>query len=223
VKILAVSKVEQVRQAILTEIVRGNLAPGERLFEAKLSKELGVSQATVNAALQDLHNQGLVTKLLNRSTNVNRYTSGDIYNLFSVRMILEPAASEAVAAAWSADAERTLLVCVEEMRRSARTADAGDWCIVDYSFHQEVYRLTGNPFLVQAGKAIAAAPFAYILCGQLQPLPADDYPSMAEEHYDMIGAMRAGPEAAGRITRELILKWHQHSMLVLKSAQRVAG
>lgn len=223
VKIVSISRVEQVRQAILTEIVRGHLSPGERLVEAKLSKELGVSQATVNAALQDLHNQGLVTKLLNRSTNVNRYTSEDIQNLFTARMVLEPAAAEAVARIWSSDAERALIKCVEEMRRSAHTNDAGDWCIADYRFHQEVYSLTGNRFLRQAGQAIAAAPFAYILCGRLQPLPADDYPSMAEEHYDMIAAMRAGPETAVRVTRERILKWHQHSMLVLNSAQRSAG
>src|ERR1039457_998226 len=67
------------------------LRPGERLLEAKLSKELGVSQATVNAALQDLHNQGLVKKNLNRSTNVSKYTLKDIENLFAVRMLLEPA------------------------------------------------------------------------------------------------------------------------------------
>jgi hypothetical protein len=37
-----------VQQAILTEIIRDRLAPGERLYEAKLSTELGVSQATIN-------------------------------------------------------------------------------------------------------------------------------------------------------------------------------
>jgi DNA-binding GntR family transcriptional regulator len=70
--IVAVTKVNQVRQAILEDIFSGKLRPGERLREAQLSKELGVSQATVNAALQDLHDQELVTKILNRSTTVAR-------------------------------------------------------------------------------------------------------------------------------------------------------
>ena len=74
------------------------------MLEAKLSKELGVSQATVNAALQDLHNQGLVTKLLNRSTNVSRYTLDDIEKLFAVRVLLEPAAVAGVSIAWSKEA-----------------------------------------------------------------------------------------------------------------------
>ena len=88
----------------MLQILCGTVRPGERLLEARLSKELGVSQATVNAALQDLHNQGLVTKLLNRSTRVSRYTLPDIEKLFKVRMLLEPAAVEAVSTAWSAEA-----------------------------------------------------------------------------------------------------------------------
>ena len=66
--ILAVTKAEQVCQATLKQIFAGVLKPGQRLVEARLSKELGVSQATVNATLQDLHSQGVVNKLLNRST-----------------------------------------------------------------------------------------------------------------------------------------------------------
>ncbi|MBV8820136.1 MAG: GntR family transcriptional regulator, partial [Acidobacteriaceae bacterium] len=86
-QIISFSKTEQVRQAILLQILSGHLRPGQRLLEAKLSKELGVAQATVNAALLDLHDQGIVTKLLNRSTNVNQYTANDIDKLFSVRLV----------------------------------------------------------------------------------------------------------------------------------------
>jgi len=32
----------------------------------------------------------------------------------------------------------------------------------DYTFHREIYRLSENPFLMQASQAIAAAPLAYI-------------------------------------------------------------
>src|SRR5258708_1968020 len=103
-----VTRIEQVRQIVLLRILSGALRPGERLLEAKLSKDLGVSQATVNAALQDLHNQGLVTKLLNRSTSVSRYTLDDLERLFAVRMLLEPAAAAAVAASWSPESEMRL-------------------------------------------------------------------------------------------------------------------
>src|ERR1700692_548354 len=160
-QIVTLTKAEQVRQAILLQILSGELRPGQRLLEAQLSKELGVSQATVNGALQDLHNQGLVTKLLNRSTNVSRYSRREIENLFAVRLVLEPAAAAAVSAAWSGDAKERLSEHVDLMRRAARKKDLAKFCLADYQFHQEVYRLTDNPFLIQACQAIAAAPFAY--------------------------------------------------------------
>src|SRR5579872_655774 len=115
-QITPLTVIEQVRRAVLQQILTGILRPGQRLLEAKLSKELGVSQATVNAALQDLHNQGLVTKLLNRSTNVSRYTLADIEKLFAVRILLEPAAVAAVSNAWSEEAQTCLMEQVDQMR-----------------------------------------------------------------------------------------------------------
>jgi DNA-binding GntR family transcriptional regulator len=215
--IVTLTKVEQVRHALLVQIISGALRPGQRLLEAKLSRELGVSQATVNAALQDMHNQGLVTKLLNRSTNVSRYTGAELENLFAVRMVLEPAAAEAAAHRWSAEAHTRLREQVDHMRRAARSRDLAGFGLADYTFHQELYSLTGNPFLVQASQAIAAAPFVYILCGHLGALPTD-YLALAEDHEDIILALEQGPEAAARITRSRIQDWRLHSLRALDSA-----
>ena len=217
-RIVTLTKAEQVRQAILIQILSGELRPGQRLLEAQLSKELGVSQATVNGALQDLHNQGLVTKLLNRSTNVNLYTRLEIENLFAVRLVLEPAAAAAVSAAWSTEANDRLSEQVDLMRRAARKKDLAKFCLADYQFHQEIYRLTGNSFLIQACQAIAAAPFAYILCDHLEALPTD-YIALAEDHQELIGAMKEGPEKAARLTRDRIEGWLNHSLRALEPVE----
>lgn len=202
---------------MLHQILSGDLRPGERLLEAKLSKELGVSQATVNAALQDLHNQGLVTKLLNRSTNVSRYTLADIEKLFAVRILLEPAAVAAVSNAWRPEARACLQEQVDQMRRAARAKDLAKWGLADCTFHQEIYRLSGNVYLMQAAQAIAAAPFAYILCDHLEALPTD-YLAMAEDHQDMVLAMAEGPENAAAVTRQHIEEWLSHSRRALAAA-----
>jgi DNA-binding GntR family transcriptional regulator len=219
-RIQTLSKTEQVRRAILIEILRGELRPGQRLIEAALSNELGVSQATVNAALQDLHNQGLVTKLLNRSTNINRYTDKEIRNLFSVRALLEPAAAAEVAGQWGAEAKERLEEQVRQMRSAARRRHRQDFCLADYTFHQEVYSLTRNSFLIQACQAIAAAPFAYILCDHLQALPTD-YAALAEDHQELIRAMEAGPEEAARTMRSCIEQWLSHSLSALTAVRAV--
>jgi DNA-binding GntR family transcriptional regulator len=220
-QIVTLTKAEQVRQVILLQILSGELQPGQRLLEAQLSKELGVSQATVNGALQDLHNQGLVTKLLSRSTNVNRYTRLEIENLFAVRLVLEPAASAAVSSSWTAKAKDLLSEQVDLMRRAARKKDKAKFCLADYQFHQEVYRLSGNSFLIQACQAIAAAPFAYILCDHLEALPTD-YVALAEDHQDLIAAMEAGPETACKVTRDRIAAWLNHSLHALEPTNTCA-
>lgn len=216
-KIEVLSKAEQVRRAILAEILSGRLRPGERLLEARLSKDLGVSQATVNVALQDLHQQGLVTKLLNRSTNVSRYTLADIERLFAVRVLLEPSAVAAVSAASSGIAQTRLGAQVDAMRQAARSRDLASFCIADYEFHQEVYRLSGNPFLEHAAEAIAAAPFAYVLCDHLQALPTD-YAALAEDHQEIIVAIARGPEHAAPVARAHIEQWLEFSRRALRDA-----
>jgi len=207
--------IEQVRRAIVQQILTGVLRPGQRLLEAKLSKELGVSQATVNAALQDLHNQGVVTKLLNRSTRVNRYTLADIEKLFAVRALLEPAAVAALSAAWSREAQACLQEQVDQLRRAASTNDLGKLGIADYTFHQEIYRLSGNPFLMQASQAIAGAPLAYILCDHVEALP-EDFLAIAEDHQDIVLAMAEGPETAARVTLKIIEASLNHSRRALQ-------
>ncbi len=215
--ISTITKVEHVRRAFLAQIFSGRLRPGQRLVEAKLALELGVSQATVNAALQDLHNQGIVTKLLNRSTNVCRYTQREIENLFSVRLILEPEA--AACAARSLKGVHTLNQYVDQMRSAARSNDLSQFCLADYSFHQEVYALSLNPFLIQACQAIAAAPFAYMLCDCPAVLPTD-YSSLAEDHQQIVASLQQGPDAAARFVRERIEIWRRHSTDALAAVSR---
>src|SRR3954447_2569903 len=134
-----VTKVEQVRRAVLHQLFSGALRPGQRLVEARLASELHVSQATVNAALQDLHSEGIVTKMLNRSTNVSRYSRREIENLFAIRLVLEPAASAAAARMTTSGAVAVLNGLIDQMRNAARSSDLPGFCIADYSFHQEVY------------------------------------------------------------------------------------
>lgn len=171
----------------------------------------------MNSALQDLHEEGIVTKLLNRSTNVSRYSLREIDNLFSVRLVLEPVAAAAASRLLTEDGLRLLNGHVEKMRYAASAKSLPDFCIADYGFHQEIYGLSMNPFFVQACRAIAAAPFAYILCDCVSALPTD-YASLAEDHQEIISALISGPEMASEVTRARIEVWRSHSMAALHAS-----
>lgn len=221
-QIVSSTKIEQVREAIVRQILSGELTAGQRLLEAKLARELNVSQATVNGALQDLHKQGLVNKLQNRSTNVCRYQQADLENLFEVRMVLEPLAVEAVSRRWSEDILAQLREKVDNMRRAARMKDVAKFSIADYAFHQEIYKRTGNAHLTTACEAISAGPLAFILCDGLRALPTD-YLALAEDHQDIVLAMQDGPAIANRVVRERLLEWRQHSLRVFAGSEPLSN
>jgi DNA-binding GntR family transcriptional regulator len=213
--IVPLTRVELVRQAILRHIFNGDLNPGDRLVEATLAKQLGVAQATVNSALQDLHSQGVVTKVLNRATRVSRYGRAEIEAMFTVRMILEPAAAAAAAANIETLGLDGLQSCFEQMLEAAKAQELSRFCLADYGFHQELYRLSCNRFLIQACQAIAAAPFAYILCDCHEPLPTD-YVSLANDHQEIISVLKTGPEPAAEFMRQKITIWRELSMQALE-------
>jgi DNA-binding GntR family transcriptional regulator len=179
-----------------------------------LAKQFGVAQATVNSALQDLHAQGIVTKELNRATRVSRYGRDELSAMFEVRSILEPAAAEAASRNVNRLGVGGLRRGFEGMQVAARAQDLAGFLLADYQFHQEIYRLTDNRFLQQACQAIAAAPFVYILCDCLAPLPTD-YSSLANDHLEVTEAIIEGPEKAAEVVRKKISTWLGWSIGIL--------
>ena len=220
--IVPLTRVEQVRQAILHQIFHGDLDPGDRLVESLLAKKFGVAQATVNSALQDLHSQGIVTKVLNRATTVSHYGCEELEAIFSVRAILEPAAAAAAARNVEKLGVEGLRRGFEQMQVAARAQDVARFLLADYEFHQEIYRLTDNRFLQQASQAIAAAPFAYVLCDCLEHLPSD-YLSLANDHLEVIEAILAGPEKAAEVVQNKIDLWLGWSTDILNGRQLQAA
>ena len=78
-----------IAQAIRDRIVAGELAPGERLVEARLSEELGVSRVPVREALRTLAADGVVTLEPRRGAAVTEYSTEHIQELVEVRATLE--------------------------------------------------------------------------------------------------------------------------------------
>jgi len=136
--------------------------------------------------------------------------------LFVVRAVLEPEVARMASGNITAKAIEQLRHHFEEMLRAVHTGELAKFYLADYNFHQQMYRLAHNPFMEQACRAIAAAPFAYLLCDFPGPTPRD-YPGIAEEHGQVIDALLEGPEAAVEVTKRNITKWLKWQMDFLSS------
>jgi DNA-binding GntR family transcriptional regulator len=75
--------------SIRDRILSGHFAPGERLVEAQLSGELGVSRMPVREALRELAAEGIVSIEPRRGAMVAVYTPEQVQELVEVRATLE--------------------------------------------------------------------------------------------------------------------------------------
>ncbi|MBI5263423.1 MAG: GntR family transcriptional regulator [Bradyrhizobium sp.] len=83
------TQVDQAVQAINLGILEGRYAPGQRLIETELTREIGVSRNTLRAALRRLAADGLVQIEDFRGAMVARPSRKEMRDLFEVREALE--------------------------------------------------------------------------------------------------------------------------------------
>lgn len=215
-RIVIKSKVEHVREAIIADIIMGKLRPGDRVREAHLAKHFGVSQATINQSLLDLHSQGIVSKFPNKETRVSCFGVGELEELFFVRKALECAAVEAVSSVRSPGVEASLMYRINQMRVAAKKKEVPGFYLADYEFHQELYDLSANHFLQNACQAIAAAPFAYLLTTGTNEFIPIDYHRAVDDHEEIVRAIMHGPRQAIRVTKAKLDGWRAADITFIK-------
>jgi DNA-binding GntR family transcriptional regulator len=141
---------ERVRQSLRRAILDGSFAPGDRLVEGSIAAAVGVSRAPVREAIKALEDEGLVMVLPRRGAFVNRLTSRDVSEIYTLRGALEALAFRTAAASLTPDQNASLVQIVEEMRQSAADRDVARLSEMDVRFHRAVVKFAGNDRLLQA-------------------------------------------------------------------------
>ena len=80
---------DQAFDQIVTAIVRGDLAPGERLSESSLAKTFGISRGPLREAIRRLEGRKLVQRTPHIGARVVSLTTDDLVEIFFVREALE--------------------------------------------------------------------------------------------------------------------------------------
>jgi DNA-binding GntR family transcriptional regulator len=135
---------EQVRDLIRDRIVRGELAPGDRLVERALAEELGVSRVPVREALNLLKGEGFVQDVPRRGVIVTMLSREDVDDLFEVREALE-VQSARLACQRATEEEIASLTDIAARAEQARDqGDAGTMADLNEAFHDAIPRLAHN-------------------------------------------------------------------------------
>lgn len=182
----------QVARVLRQRIVRGDLAPGERITEEALAEEFSVSRGPIRDALVQLSFEKLVEVQRPRGVFIVGLSRDDVDQLYSLRGALEQLAlSRAMrvddAARWSA-----MAAAVEQMRDAADAGDHAAFVAADLAFHSQIYALADHPRLEGAWSQYLPT-FSALL--EVTINHDEDLHESSEDHVTLMDIMRSGTPA----------------------------
>lgn len=171
----------------------GRMAPGSRLGEAALARELGVSRGPLREAMQRLTQEGLLVSVRNRGLFVAELSDDAVRDLYLARTAVERAAAAAVLARDPAGAAERLLGVTDDMARAASAGREDDIGWTDIAFHELLVELAGSPRLSRMHATLLTETQMCIHALQ-GTYSADDVDRVAE-HRAIAEAIGAGDQA----------------------------
>ena len=149
------------RDAVLSElrnaILTGRLAPGDRIKEVQMAKELGVSRPTLREAIYQLIHEGLLIQEVYKGITVAGIDAAAISDIAVVRAALESIAAKAIAGDKDPaprEAVRKAWAAYEEAAQSGDPAR-------EFEAHQELHRTiwfeSGNTMLQRIWPIVATS------------------------------------------------------------------
>ena len=193
-----VSLREQVRDALLRDILRGVFAPGDRLVEMKIARDLGTSQAPVREALRELEALGFITSQPHRGAVVGDVWRRGLHEIYAVRGGLEELATRLATPRLRGD------VCalqreVDAMKSAALDGDVDALIAHSYRFHRAILEASDNLLLLSVWQGLHIETRTTIT----MMAPGIDLMAVAISHQPIVDAIASGDvEHACRVSRE---------------------
>lgn len=147
---------DRVYNAILHEILDGNLKSGEHLVQEQVAEQLGVSRQPVQQAMALLKADGLVEQFGRRGLRVTGLDLDRMLNHYELRGLLDARAARLAAErvrAGEVDRAREIDAMHRLFRKGNRAAENGttrEQIEHDEAFHYKIYELSGNPVISDA-------------------------------------------------------------------------
>jgi DNA-binding GntR family transcriptional regulator len=156
---------DQLADQLAIMIAKGELKPGQRIFEKKICEMKGVSRIPVREALRLLQAQGVVRTEPNRGTYVTGFTVDELHEMFQLRLAVERIALRRIIERRTPKAliASQLSVAIEAMRRAAKNGDRLALCQADLWFHDRIIDLAASPMLEATWRLLARGVLVFLM------------------------------------------------------------
>ncbi len=198
----------QVTEQLARAICDGRLAPGQRLVEAAVARQMGISRAPVREAARRLEQRGLLVAHPRRGFFVRDFSLEEIDEIYGLRIVLERYAGELACARATAEDLDRLAAQLDLLRRLADAGEVAELVEQDLRFHQSLCALSGNRRLCRLFNDLAGEVRMIIaLIGQVY----DDPHRIAETHAPLLESLAArdADRLDAEIDHHIRVAWHE--------------
>lgn len=194
--------VEQVYEAILTQIESGRYGGDSRLVQEEVAETLGVSRQPVRQALLLLRNEGVLMNAPGRGLMVVPLEAAKVRHLYEIRASLDALASRKAAERGSQRARAEGAAFIARGRAAVNADSISEMIAADMAFHHFLYELSGNPLIVET----AAPHWSYLRCVMGAVLMTATTPATIWDQHDAIlqAVARGDAAEAERLAHEHI-------------------
>lgn len=196
---------EQVRRALEAAIVAGELEPGALYSAPALGERFGVSATPVREAMLELSKDGFVVAERNRGFRVLEVSERDLDEISEIRLLLEVASTVKVARIIESEALDRLAEIADEISMAAAEGEVIPYLDLDRRLHVDLISRLGNNRLTDLVDRLRRQTRLF---GLDQLVESGRLVESAQEHLDLIDAMRARDEAA---TERIITSHIKHT------------
>ncbi|HEY1653985.1 MAG TPA: GntR family transcriptional regulator [Candidatus Tumulicola sp.] len=182
------STATRVAAVLRDRIVEGTLAPGSRIVELEVSRELGVSRSPVREALLKLAEEGLAAIVPYRGAIVSPLRRERFVELTEFRIALERFALDRLTERADAGSLDALRARVAAMRRALHAGNRRSAVDEDLALHRAIVAMAGNALLERAYDGLLAQIRLYIHVTSARYQRSEE---LAEEHEALLAAIAA--------------------------------
>lgn len=143
-----------IRDELLTLILRGELAPGDRITEPMIAARLGVSRVPVREALRDLESTGLVESRKHTGVLVRQLSTKETIDLYELRSVLDAFAGYMVAAKGDLQLVALLEKRLQAMEQAVEAKDVVRYYEANLHFHWDIIDACGNAQIMEVYRSV---------------------------------------------------------------------
>jgi DNA-binding GntR family transcriptional regulator len=156
------SLVRMAAETIREMVLGGELRPGDRLVEERLTEELGISRPPLREALRLLEQEGLLLSMPRRGVIVTPLSAQDVYEIFTLRTTYERMAIELGVPCKDPELLARCHRAVNAMVQAAKAEDRAQFVRASFEFHVAIVGLARHRRLEDAYRGLSLQLHIYI-------------------------------------------------------------